>query len=90
MIKTSITPYQASFSQKCPLSSAPTQAANLDLGTSVVAVLLTTHALVLSQASQQTQSSKTKKVRRLTFMLGGTAKDKAYFQTRWSEYKQTT
>ena len=73
---------------QCPFPSC--DYATPDLDASVVAALLTTHALVHSQASQQTNSSKTEKVRRPTISLSGTAEDWAYFLTRWTEYKQAT
>ena len=61
-----------------------------DLDPAVVAALITTHATVHTHTAQNTNSSKTEKVRRPTITLSGTAEDWAYFQTRWTEYKQAT
>ena len=75
-------------SVQCPIPDC--DYATPDLDPAVVAALITAHATVHTQTAQHTNSSKTEKVRRPTITLGGTAEDWAYFQTRWTEYKQAT
>ena len=76
-------------SVQCPVPGC--EYATADLDPAVVAALLTTHATVHTHTAQHNNSgSKTERVRRPIVSLSGTAEEWAYFQTRWTEYKQAT
>ena len=69
---------------QCPFPNCPYVTPDLD--PSVVAALLTTHAMVHSQAPQARSTTKPKEYERPTITLGGSTEDWAYFLTRWKEY----